>query len=157
MKFATYLALIGAASAIRSKDDKAAATAAADATKTAAAGTNAYKADSHKFEDLPEKTGGLQARQHFQIKSRMNGNFVAYVTHPLILNDWGVETKQHLVKTRAPEFSAEEFWFYHEKTDSIRSVSNSNLALSVSDEINKAGPKKNKEIVAKPWVEGMEQ
>ena len=42
--------------------------------------TGDYKSASKIFTDLPDITGGFQSGQHFQLKSRQDGNPVMYVT-----------------------------------------------------------------------------
>ena len=49
--------------------------------------TGPYKPADHTFRDLPDINGGFQAWQHFQFKSRQDGNLVMFITDAPIDDD----------------------------------------------------------------------
>ena len=57
-------------------------------------------------------------------------------------------SKQFPVQIREPEYKANEYWFWHDETDTIRSVSNSDMVLAFVD----TGLKEGAMAVAKPWT-----
>ena len=134
MKFFKLAALLATVTAIHLKTENMEDPKTETTTKTTAAGgTNAYVVGSHDFADLPDITGGFQAGQHFQLKSRADNNLVMYITSQSEQHKWGAEKAQWLVQTRAAEGSSTEFWFWHAESGTIRSVSNSDLVLTFED------------------------
>ena len=78
-------------------------------------------------EHNPDRYGGFQPNQRFQIKSRQQGGRVFYV-EPMPFD--GINSFQRQVHLRAPEGTPEEFWIWNEKTHTIRSATNPNMVLS---------------------------
>jgi hypothetical protein len=67
--------------------------------------------------------------QRFQIKSAQDGNRVLYVARTSIPGAIGVDTTQFRVFTRESEGAANEFWYYHAATGTLRSYANSDFTL----------------------------
>jgi hypothetical protein len=123
--------------------------------------TGSYVGTNKKFKDLPDITGGFQAGQHFQLRSRQQNNLVMYITDDPIVNTItniaGSHSEQRPIKIReavgqdVPGKSV-EYWFWHADTKTIRSVSNSNLVLAFEDINRKGEVKAGTIVVAKPFT-----
>lgn len=86
-----------------------------------------------------DKWHGFQDGQRFQIHSTMDGGRVLYATqtpiearsvHPVGKYDVILHSPQFEVHLREAEGSANEYWYWHEKTHTIRSIANGERCLT---------------------------
>ena len=94
--------------------------------------------------EIPSKSytdvfNGFQDGQHFQIHSAMDGGRVLYAshnpietrsTHPVGKYEVLTHSTQYEVHSREAEGTTNEYWYWHDKTRTIRSVANGERCLT---------------------------
>ena len=108
---------------------------AADAKKNAskiAAKDIKFEAGNHVFNAAADLYGGFQEGQRFMLKSLMYGNKVMYFDQQEPIADplTDAHSDQFHVKIRESQGSNNEWWRWNEEDNTIRSLANSNLAIS---------------------------
>merc|ERR1711957_907252 len=143
MKFTCIIALVGAASAIHmTADPYPLQSGTAVAIKKTQATTNVGDFDvAYKESGVPtvkDATNGFQDGQQFQIFSNMDGGRVVYATrqpietkttHPAGKYEVLTHSTQFEVKIREATGQAQEYFYFHPRTGTIRSVENGSMCL----------------------------